>query len=139
MEDTEKPIVAKKSDWKTSEMPARHATFMLRRKIGEPEMERLKRGNIPKEMEDKWFWYFEDGKLYAHRSWTGYCIYILSFTPNSDAIEVTVNREPGQYGCTDDAEDARALNNLLDWWTKPTYDYYREWLAETLDKLSKKP
>lgn len=134
----EKPIIAKKTDWTISEMPARHTTYTIKRNISGTEMERLKLGNIPKEMEDKWFWYFEDGKLYAHRSWTGYCIYILSFTPNSDAIEVTVNREPGQYGCTDDAEDARALNNLLDWWTKPTYDYYREWLAETLDKLSKK-
>ena len=53
-------------------------------------------------------------------------------------IDVTANREPEQYRCTDDAEDAKFLNKLLDWWTKPTYDYYNEWITETLDTVSKK-
>lgn len=137
MSDTEKIAAAKKSDWQTSEMPVQHTTFTIKRKISKTEMEKLKLGNIPQEMEDKWFWYFENGKLYAHRSWTGFCIYILSFTPGSDTIEVTVNRDPEQYKCTDDAEDVKSLNKLLDWWTKPTYDYYHEWLAETLDNINK--
>ena len=137
MSNPEKIIAAQKSDWKTSEMPAQHTTFIIERKISPSEMEKLKLGNIPQEMEDKWFWYFENGKLYAHRSWTGFCIYILSFTSGSDRIEVTANRDPEQYRCTDDVEDAKTLNKLLDWWTKPTYDYYHEWLAETLDNLNK--
>ena len=126
----EKPIIAKKTDWTISEMPARHTTYTIKRNISGPEMERLKLGNIPKEMEDKWFWYFEDGKLYAHRSWTGFCIYILSFTPDCDVIHVTANRDPEQYRCTDDAEDAKFLNKLLDWWTKPTYDYQKNSRSE---------
>lgn len=134
---TEKLVAAKKSDWKTSDMPAQHTIYTIKRKISESEMEKLMLGNIPQEMEDKWFWYFEDGKLYAHRSWTGFCIYILSFTPGSDIIEVTANRDPEQYKCTDDAEDAKSLSKLLDWWTKPTYDYYNEWLSETLDNINK--
>ena len=85
--DTEKIVVAKKSDWQTSEMPVQHTTFTIKRKISKTEMEKLKLGNIPQEMEDKWFWYFENGKLYAHRSWTGFCIYILSFTPGSDTYQ----------------------------------------------------
>ena len=28
-------------------------------------------------MEDKWFSYMDGNTLYAHRSWTGYCIYII--------------------------------------------------------------
>lgn len=137
MEDTENKAAAKKFDWKTSDMPAQCTKFLLKRKISEPEMETLKLGNIPQAMEDKWFWYFEDGKLYVHRSWTGFCIYILSFTPGSDIIEVIANRDPQQYKCTDDTEDAKNLNNLLDWWIKPNYNYYCEWLAETCASFNK--
>lgn len=131
----EKRAAAKKTDWKTLDMPAQHTTYTIKRKISASEMETLKLGNIPREMEDKWFWYYENGKLYVHRSWTGFCIYVLSFTPGSDVIEVTANRDPEQYGCTNDAADAKALNKLLDWWTQPQYDYYHEWLSETLKKI----
>ena len=31
-----------------------------------------------------------------------------------------------------------SLNNLLDWWTRPPYDYYNEWLSETCDALKKR-
>lgn len=29
------------------------------------------------------------------------------------------------------------LNNLLNWWTKDHYDYYNEWLEETVNSLKK--
>ena len=50
---------------------------------------------------------------------------------------VTVNRDPEQYKCTSTAEDAQQLNNLLNWWTQDSYDYYNEWLSETYDNLKK--
>ena len=31
--------------------------------IFKEQMTALVKGNIPQEMEDKWFWYYEDGKL----------------------------------------------------------------------------
>ena len=118
------------------DMPELNDHFILRRHFSEEQMEVLRRGNIPQEMEDKWFWYMEGNTLYAHRSWTGFCVYIIEFKPD-DSHMVTVNRDSEQYTNTDTAEDARILNNLLSWWAAPSYDYYNEWLAETYEALKK--
>ena len=127
---------AVKSDWKTSEMPSRHDCFTLDRSFSPEQMRALRKGNIPREMEDKWFWYMEGDTLFAHRSWTGYCIYRIDFSPD-DHHKVTANRDPEQYKCTSIDEDRDTLNKLLDWWTRDSYDHYHEWLSETADALKK--
>ncbi|MBR5684212.1 MAG: hypothetical protein IKW96_13240 [Ruminococcus sp.] len=126
--------IAKRSDWKSSDMPEKNETFILNRAFDEKQLKVLRRGNIPQEMEDKWFWYMEGNKLYAHRSWTGYCIYIIEFSADN-AHKVTVNRDPEQYKCTSTDEDIKKLNTLLDWWCEEKYDYYHEWLSETMAPL----
>lgn len=73
-------VIAKKSDWKTEDMPKQKSSFVIERSFTSTEMEILRSGNIPQAMEDKWFWYMEGNTLYAHRSWTGYCIYIAPLT-----------------------------------------------------------
>ncbi len=135
MKDNNKKV-AKKSDWKTIDMPKEHDTFILNRTFTKEEMNNLRYGNIPREMEDKWFWYMEDTTLYAHRSWTGYCIYIVEFKDDNNHI-VTVNRNKEEYGCTSIEEDKESLNKLLDWWTQKPYDYYNEWLTETIETFKK--
>ena len=129
-----KIITARRSDWKTKPMPKQHDTFVLRRSFSDKEMDVLRRGNIPKAMEDKWFWYMEEQTLWAHRSWTGYCIYRIDFKENDDHI-VTVNRDPKQYECSSIEQDIESLNKLLDWWTEDPYDHYGEWLSEIHDAL----
>ncbi len=129
-----KIITARRGDWKTKPMPKQHDTFVLRRSFSDKEMDVLRRGNIPKAMEDKWFWYMEEQTLWAHRSWTGYCIYRIDFKENDDHI-VTVNRDPKQYECSSIEQDMESLNKLLDWWTEDTYDHYVEWLSEIHDAL----
>ena len=47
-------VVAVKSDWKTAPMPDQKETFILKRSFNEKEFANLRRGNVPKEMEDKW-------------------------------------------------------------------------------------
>ena len=131
-----KTRIARRGDWKNRPMPDRHETFVLRRSFSEEEMEALRCGNIPQGMEDKWFWYMEGTTLWAHRSWTGYCIYRIDFKEDDDHL-VTVNRDPEQYGCTSIEEDIMTLNKLLDWWTAAPYDHYNEWLSETYDALEK--
>ncbi|MBQ6478728.1 MAG: hypothetical protein IJI44_05080 [Erysipelotrichaceae bacterium] len=128
--------IACRDDWKTEPMPEQHATFMLTRSFSDEEMAALRCGNIPQAMEDKWFWYMEDSTLFAHRSWTGYCIYRIDFQ-DDDSHLVTANRDPEQYTCTSIEEDLESLNRLLDWWTKIPYDHYNEWLSETYDTLKK--
>ena len=136
-EDNENPIrTTRRSDWKTEPMPEQHETFLLTRSFNDEEMAVLRRGNIPQAMEDKWFWYMEDKTLWAHRSWTGYCIYQIDFKKDNNHV-VTVNRDPEQYRCTSIESDIESLNNLLDWWTRDPYDHYGEWLSETYDALQK--
>ncbi|MBR0418280.1 MAG: GNAT family N-acetyltransferase [Erysipelotrichaceae bacterium] len=132
--------IAHRSDWKSEPMPQEHDTFILKRSFSKEEMAALGHGNIPQAMEDKWFWYMEGSTLWAHRSWTGYCIYMIEFKENDEHL-VTVNRDPEQYNCTSIEEDIRSLNKLLDWWTQTPYDHYNEWLSETYDapKRSDKP
>jgi len=128
---------ARRGDWKTEPMPRQRETFVLNRSFSEEEMEALRRGNIPQAMEDKWFWYMEGPTLWAHRSWTGYCIYQIEFREDGNHI-VTANRDPEQYRCSGAEEDLRSLNRLLDWWTAAPYDHYNEWISETVDALEKR-
>ena len=128
--------IADRNDWETEDMPEQHEVFVFQRPFTEQQMAALRHGNIPQEMEDKWFWYMEGDTLYAHRSWTGFCIYRIDFKPDNNHV-VTVNRNPEQYTCASTEEDAKQLNKLLNWWTQDTYDYYHEWLAETVDNLKK--
>ena len=128
--------IADRNDWTRLDMPEQHDIFIFQRPFKAQQMAALRRGNIPQEMEDKWFWFMEEDTLFAHRSWTGICIYQIDFKPDNKHV-VTVNRDPEQYKCTSTAEDAQQLNNLLNWWTQDSYDYYHEWLAETVDTLKK--
>ena len=125
---------ARRGDWKTVDMPGMHETFVLHRVFGDAEMEALRLGNIPRAMEDKWFWYMEGSTLWAHRSWTGYCIFRIDFKEDNAHL-VTVNRDPEQYASAGIEEDAASLNKLLDWWTNSPYDHYNEWLSEVHDAL----
>lgn len=88
--------MVKRTDWKTVGMPEQTANFVIYREFTDSEMEYIKEGHRPQEMEDKWFMYYEDGKLFIHRSWTGYCIYIIDFAQKG-RLDVTVNRDPEQY------------------------------------------
>jgi 8-oxo-dGTP diphosphatase len=133
-QNRQRPAV--RSDWKTKPMPAQNDTFVLQRSFTDEQMNVLRFGNIPEAMEDKWFWYMEGSVLYAHRSWTGFCIYRIEFQEDNHHL-VTVNRDPEQYKGTDIEEDRKSLNNLLDWWTESLYDHYHEWLSETYDALKK--
>lgn len=127
---------AERNDWKTLDMPGKCERFILLRDITAQQMSALRKGNIPQEMEDKWFWFMEGDTLYAHRSWTGICIYRIDFKADGNHA-VTVNRDPEQYSCTSIDEDRQTLNELLDWWTQSHYDYYNEWLSETVNAIEK--
>ena len=128
--------IAEKEDWQVSEMPKQHDSFVLKRVFSPEQMAVLRRGHIPQQMEDKWFWYMDGDTLYAHRSWTGICVYRIDFRKDNYHA-VTVNRDPEQYKCTSIQEDLQTLNNLLNWWTQSSYDFYHEWISETVNTLTK--
>ena len=127
--------VARYADWK-KDMPEICETFVLARSFTEAEMDALYCGHESQAMEDKWSWYMEGSTLWAHRSWTGACIYRIDFKEDNHHI-VTVNRDPEQYTCKSIEEDCESLNKLLDWWTHTPYDHYHEWLSEIYDGLKR--
>lgn len=104
--------MVKKSDWKTLEMPQENEEFIMDYSLSKQDIELIKQGFIPQEMEDKWFIYYEDDKLFIHRSWTGYCIYIVDMS-EMNKLKVMVNRNPEQHKETDIERDKMMVNIRL--------------------------
>jgi len=68
-------------------------------------------------MEDKWFIYWKDDALFFHRSWTGFCIYVVRFVAEGGSWKMTqaeLNRNPKQYTETSAERDARMISYLVD-------------------------
>jgi hypothetical protein len=108
---------ATQNDWKTMGMPKARANLKVARVFSSEEMERIKYGLIPEEMEDKWFIYYEGDRLYFHRSWTGHCIYVVEFQKGEDQFVnslVQANRDAEQYAERDDEYDTKILFFLID-------------------------
>ena len=110
---------AQKHDWETEKMPLETETFSMEIELSESEYEQLQNGIIPQEMEDKWFIYFEEDTLYIHRSWTGFCIYILEFPKDfqkSKRFSVIVNRNVKQHLETDIEKDIIIGGKVNGYW-----------------------
>jgi len=108
---------AKPTDWKTQVLPSMRINIHLDRIFSPQEMKRILRGLVPEQMEDKWFIYWKDDTLFFHRSWTGFCIYVVRFAADGDTyrmIEADVNRDPAQYKGTSDERDAEKISYLVD-------------------------
>lgn len=106
-------IRARQDDWKTLEMPLENVQFKLDFDLTEEEFHTLQYGHIPQEMEDKWFMYYDEGKFYFYRSWTGFCIYVVSVSDKGKIENVLVNRNSNQYTETDIERDKIMLAILL--------------------------
>ena len=108
---------AEPGDWRTKALPDRHTTLRLDRAFSSQEVERIRLGVIPVQMEDKWFIYWKDDSLYFHRSWTGFCVFIVRFAAEGRCwrmVEADVNRDPEQYEETNDDRDAALISCLVD-------------------------
>jgi hypothetical protein len=110
---------ATKESFQSLPMPNQKEELRLHRSFNDMEMEQIKRGFIPQQMEDKWFIYFdpEVGDLLIHRSWTGYCVYKVNIQRGKSswqAKESWVNREPSQYEASDTAHDRDVASWVID-------------------------
>src|SRR4051794_8426430 len=70
-------------------LPDQRSRLSLQRVYTEQEYERIRLGFIPERMEDKWFMFNEEDTLYIHRSWTGDCIYQLTFVKEAAGYAVS--------------------------------------------------
>jgi len=106
-----------RKDWKNRPMPERRSQIAVDREFSMGEMERIKRGYLPAEMEEKWFIYFSRNRLYLHRSWTGFCVFIAHFKRKQDSFVlqlIEANRDDAQYSQKDDVYDAQLCLHLID-------------------------
>lgn len=118
-EATSRDEFASRNSFKNEPMPHRKAPLPLTRWLSNEEFAQIQKGFVPQSMDDHWFIYFDNStnQLYMHRSWTGFCIYILKFVQMSDGWEVTassVNRDPKQYKEADDEHDTAVALWLID-------------------------
>ena len=108
---------AKSGDWEVLLLPERHIVVPLSLGYSKEEMQRIKQGFVPSEMEQKWFIYYDNGILWLHRSWTGFCIYRIHIAPAGDGFCVTfaeINRDKDQYLQADDDYDRKLIAYLID-------------------------
>ena len=105
-----------RDDWKRKPLPEKRTTIPLGQPYSAEELSLIRQGLVPQRMEDQWFIFHEDDALFFHRSWTGHCIYVVHFHERGDEIRATyadVNRDPEQYGETDDQRDRELVLELI--------------------------
>ncbi len=107
---------ATSTSWKNNPMPEQRERLPFKAVYSGEDVEKIKYGYIPEEMENKWFIYFDDNFLYFHRSWTGYCLFIVKFNNLQSKLEVAdawVSRDPSQWKSTDLQKDLDLLKILI--------------------------
>ena len=112
----EKTKIATKDSWNIEPMPDKHTTIPMDESIPSAAMRIVKYGHIPDAMEDHWYMYCDETTIRYYRSWTGFCIYVAKYEDDGETCritELTVNREPEQYTCTDDKHDVALFMALL--------------------------
>ena len=98
-------------------LPAQREKLSFQHDYSEEDYKKISLGLIPEVMEDKWFIFMESEVLSFHRSWTGVCIYEVSFVQSGSRYsvgEAWVNRDSQQYKETDSNYDSELLNFLID-------------------------
>ena len=108
---------AEPADWDTKPLPRRRTTIPLDRTFSQDELNILRRGLIPAQMEDKWFIYWKDDALYFHRSWTGDCIFIVQFVVEDGTgkmVRAEVRYIPKRNNPNADKENAEMISYLID-------------------------
>jgi hypothetical protein len=94
-----------------------HVTLSIDRTFQENEMQGIKRGFVPPTFDERWYIFYEEGRLYFHRGWTGFCVYVVRFRESKrgfNAWQLQANRNPKQYGVSDDSYDCQMVFWLID-------------------------
>jgi hypothetical protein len=109
--------IATRDSWKIQPLPTARTDLAFMESFTLVEFERIKRGLIPRRMEDKWFIYCEEPWLYFHRSWKGECIYAVRFElsgTEASAVESWVRRDSEQHRETRTDYDRAIVKFLID-------------------------
>ena len=113
-------MATQRNDWKNIPFPKEYDLLDFDITLSSDEFELIAKGNKPQDMEDKWFSYLENNELYIHRSWSGICLFKISFIPQNDGhkiLSVQVNRKPDEYGSSNINKDTQLVSTLLESWS----------------------
>ena len=80
-------LAASRSSWEQEPFTA-GVEIPYKAVFSEEQFARLKLGLVPKQMEDKWFIFYEEPHLFLHRSWTGQPVYRLALRKIPDGAEI---------------------------------------------------
>ncbi len=79
-------------------------------------MDRIRLGYIPHMMEEKWFIFMEENRLFLHRSWTGLGVYEATFTSVAGGYVIksaVVTGDETQYSRPSDQDETLILEMLI--------------------------
>jgi hypothetical protein len=112
-------------------MPALCKTIHLNRLISHEQWEVIQSGLL----QDRWKARIEDGKIHFFRKGTDICIFIVNWVQTDagfELVDMLVNRDPEQYSNTDDDEDVRRVNEVIDSMLSGNYQYLMSMVHKTL-------
>ena len=109
---------ATRNSWRRHHpMPETKVQIQVGQTFTDEEYQRMQRGVIPRDMDDKWFIYFEDGWFFFHRSWTGFCVYQVRLQQDASGwsiAEAWVNADPDQFTRPEDTQlFLKIIRNVL--------------------------
>jgi hypothetical protein len=132
-------IRAEPDSWKRKPMPADVIAVDYTADFTPAEFERISRGFIPRDMDDRWFAFLDGDTLNIHRSWTGICIFQIEFERDGQKYSVrraTANRAQFKCGQSYNAVDPAALHSLVRYLLVDRESDRREWFLISPDPRS---
>ena len=109
-------ITARRSDWKAEPLTVAQPIPPPARVWTDDEMDAIRRGYVPHIMDEKWFIFMEQDRLFAHRSWTGLCVYEATFAPTEGGYVIesaVVTGNEAEYRRKSDEVESLTLEVLI--------------------------
>ena len=107
---------ASRDSWETEPLTDPQPIPAPERVWTDEEMGSIRLGYVPHMMEEKWFMFMEQNRLFAHRSWTGFGIYEAIFTPveGGHVIEsAVITGDDSKHQRSSDEEESAFLETLI--------------------------
>lgn len=107
---------ASANSYKTKPMPDKTTGLQYSAIFSKSEFAIMRRGLVPRFLDDKWFIFCDNKTLFFHRSGTGHCIYRVELIVKGGKYHVSralVNRDSMEYSQEDTAYDTRMLHFII--------------------------
>ena len=113
----DEPVVRRGDFARLVPVAAPEAVPSPQRRWSDADWAAICRGHRSRDMDDKWFAFVEDGRLFLHRSWTGRGIYEAQFAHDEDGwfiAELLVSGDRGHYRRASDTYETLFVEAIVD-------------------------